>query len=217
MRVRVFVLLSLVLLFASLAVAEDKDKDKGKRKVVLPGEVLQARTVLVVVRPESGISPTDPRGNQIAQQDVENALTRWGRFTPILDARTADLVITVRKGSGRMVNPTISGGPLNHPSVVLGPSSGADVWRAGGQRGHPPDLSDPGPNRPQNTTPHPSAEIGQAEDAFEVYRGREDYPLDGAPVWRYVAKDALRSPNVPAVEEFRKLIEEAEKQQKGKP
>ena len=215
MPVRRSVLLSLVLLSALLAIA--KDKDKGKKKAVLPDQVLQARTVLVVVRPESGISPADPRGNQIAQQDVENALAKWGRLTPILDARTADLVIAVRKGSGRMVNPTISGGPLNNPSVILGPSSGADVWRAGGQRGHPPDLSDPGPNRPQNTTPHPSAEIGQAEDMFEVYRGREDYPLDSAPVWRYIAKGALRSPNVPAVEEFRKLIEEAEKQQKGKP
>ena len=33
------------------------------------------------------------------------------------------------------------------------------------------------------------------------------------PVWRYLSKDALRAPRVQAVEEFRKLIEEAEKQQ----
>jgi len=32
-----------------------------------------------------------------------------------------------------------------------------------------------------------------------------------------MAKSALRSPNVPAVAEFRKAVEEAEKQQKSKP
>ena len=57
--------------------------------------------------------------------------------------------------------------------------------------------------------------IGPTGDTFEVYRGRMEYPLDNAPVWRYLAKDGLRSPDVPAVEAFRKLIEEAEKQQKG--
>ena len=33
------------------------------------------------------------------------------------------------------------------------------------------------------------------------------------PVWRCLAKDALRAPRVQAAEEFRKVIEEAEKQQ----
>jgi len=44
-----------------------------------------------------------------------------------------------------------------------------------------------------------------------------DGPLDRTPAWRYVNKDALRSPNVPAAAAFRKIIEEAEKQQKRKP
>jgi len=52
---------------------------------------------------------------------------------------------------------------------------------------------------------------------FVVYEGHVDGPLDGPPAWRYMTKDALRSPNVPAVEEFRKAIEESEKQQKSKP
>jgi hypothetical protein len=77
-------------------------------------------------------------------------------------------------------------------------------------------LTNPGLG-PQDTTPHPSAEIGPSGDTFEVYRGRVEYPLDNAPVWRYLAKDALRSPDVPAVEAFRKLIEEAEKQQQKGP
>jgi hypothetical protein len=37
--------------------------------------------------------------------------------------------------------------------------------------------------------------------------------LESPPAWRYVNKGALKSPNVPAVAEFRKAIEEAEKQQ----
>ena len=212
MRLRARVLLVLVLLSASLAVG--KDKDKNKKKIVLPGDVLQARTVMVVVSPEAGISLTDPRGNRVARMDVENALSKWGRLTPTLDVTTADLVIAVRKGSGKMTTPTISGGPSNNPPVIMEPGSEGSVWSTGGQRGRPPDLTNPGLG-PQDTTPHPSAEIGPSGDTFEVYRGRVEYPLDNAPVWRYLAKDGLRSPDVPAVEAFRKLIEEAEKQQKG--
>jgi hypothetical protein len=210
MRLRVCVFLALALLFVSLA----SGKDKNKKKIILPGDVLQARTVMVVVDPEAGISVTDPRGNRIARMDVENALAKWGRLLPINDVRTADLVIAVHKGSGKMVTPTISGGPSNNPPVIMGPSSDGSVWSTGGQRGRPPDLTNPGLG-PQDTTPRPSAEIGPAGDTFEVYRGRVEYPLDSSPVWRYLAKDGLRSPDVPAVEAFRKLVEEAEKQQKG--
>lgn len=212
MRFRVRVLLALVLLFTSLAVG----KDKNKKKIILPGDVLQARTVMVVVSPEAGIPLTDPRGNRIARMDVENALSKWGRLAPTPDVTTADLVIAVRKGSGKMVTPTISGGPSNNPPVIMGPGSEGSVWSTGGRVGRPPDLTNPGLG-PQDTTPHPSAEIGPSGDTFEVYRGRVEYPLDNAPVWRYLAKDALRSPDVPAVEAFRKLIEEAEKQQQKGP
>jgi hypothetical protein len=52
---------------------------------------------------------------------------------------------------------------------------------------------------------------------FEVYRGRDEYPLDNSATWRYIAKDSLKSPDVPAVGEFRKAIEESEKQQQAQP
>jgi hypothetical protein len=48
---------------------------------------------------------------------------------------------------------------------------------------------------------------------FVVYRGKRDDALDAPSVWRYSAKNALNSPQVPAVDAFRKLIAEAEKQQ----
>jgi hypothetical protein len=52
---------------------------------------------------------------------------------------------------------------------------------------------------------------------FVVYRGKIDDTLDYPAVWRYIAKDALRSPSVPAVDVFRKLIAEAEKQKAATP
>ena len=215
MSIRVHVLLAVVLLPATLLIAKDKDKDKKNR--VLPAYVLQARTVLVVVDPEVGAAVTDPNGNQIAQQDVETAITKWGRFTPVMSDQTADLVIAVRKGYGKAVMPTVNGGGVNNRPIILEPGNGGDV-RIGGQRGRPPDLTDPGiGGGPGNGGVHPGMQVGSSEDMFEVYRGGVDYPLDSAPVWRYSAKNALRAPNVPAVAEFRKAIDEAEKQQKGKP
>jgi hypothetical protein len=60
-------------------------------------------------------------------------------------------------------------------------------------------------------------EAGPPDDMLVVYDGSISLPLDRPPVWRYTAKNALRSPDVPAVAEFRKIIEAAEKQQKTKP
>ena len=51
-----------------------------------------------------------------------------------------------------------------------------------------------------------------SEDRFEVYRGGVNDPLNTFPVRRYTAKDSLDVPPVAAVEQFRKEIEESEKQ-----
>jgi hypothetical protein len=50
---------------------------------------------------------------------------------------------------------------------------------------------------------------------FVLYRGSTNpdwSPLDAPPVWRYSGKDALDAPSVPAVEAFRKLVAESDKQ-----
>jgi hypothetical protein len=62
-------------------------------------------------------------------------------------------------------------------------------------------------------------EVGPSEDRLELYLGGVDYPLDHLPIWGYTAKDALNPPKIPALEEFRKAINETEKalQQKKKP
>jgi hypothetical protein len=207
MLVRIRLLLVLVLSFASLAIAGNKKKNS------LPAYVLKARTVLVLIDPGAGISPASPLANKTAQEDVEKAIMKWGRLTPVMDTQTADLLITVRKGSGKIVQPTIGGMPTNDRPVIVQPTESG--IRIGAQQGRPPDA--PAQPHPQDTRPSPQTEVGPSEDMFVVYEGHVDGPLDRAPAWRYMTKDALHSPNVPAVAEFRKIIEEAEKQQKSKP
>ena len=200
-------LLLLIALSASFAAAKDKVK--------LPAQVLHAQTILVVVDPNAGEPLTDPNANGNARQDVENALMQWGRFRLAMEPSTADLVLSIRKGSGKSATPTISGGPIDNRRVILQPGGDGAV-RIGGQRGTPPDLS-----RGQTSSPQPrvGTEIGASEDTVELYLGGVDYPLDGAPIWRYTAKDSLRPPKIPALDQLRKAIDETEKalQQKKKP
>jgi hypothetical protein len=186
---------------------------KNKKKVLLPTDVLQARSILVVVDPTAGMAIEAPNANRIARDDVEKALMNWGRFILATDVSTADLVIMVRTGNGKVAQPTIGGVPINNRPVVFQPSDSGG--RAGGSRGTPPTAGDPTAQQPAGVGPQ--VEVGSTEDLFAVYRGKKDNPLDSSPVWRYTAKNALRSPAVPAVDEFRKLIIEAEKQQADNP
>jgi len=207
MLIRMRVLFLLALLLTSLAVAGNK------KKTVLPAYILKARTVVVLIDPNAGISPASPLANKTAQEDVEKAILKWGRLTPALDTQTADLVIVIRKGSGKIVQPSIGGMPTNDRPVIVQQTDNS--IRIGGQQGRQAGSTQP---LPQDTRPQPQAEVGPSEDMFVVYEGRKDGTFDQqAPAWRYLAKDALHSPNVPAVAEFRKLIDEAEKQQKTKP
>lgn len=206
MATRGRLLLALVLLFTCLTIAE------SKKKATLSAMVVKARTAIVLIDPNAGIPINAPLANTTAQDDVEKAILKWGRLSLAPTMSTADLVITVRKGNGKIVNQTIGGVPTNDRPVVVQPTdSGIHI---GAQQGHPPDI-----NQPQagDTTAHPETEVGSTEDAFLVYEGGAMNPnmnaLDRTPAWRYQAKDALHSPEVPAVDVFRKAIEEAEKQQ----
>jgi hypothetical protein len=190
---------------------------KDKKKAVLPADVLHARTVLVVVDPTAGVDVRDPNANRAARADVEKALDQWGRFTLVQEGSTADLVITIRKGNGKLIQPTIGGTPINGTPPVSGGSTSTptqSTTRAGVRwgTGLPNDPSNAGT---QPSTPEPQIEAGSPQDMFIVYRGSTNpdwSPLDAPPVWRYSAKDALASPSVPAVEAFRKLVAESEKQ-----
>lgn len=139
-------------------------------------------------------------------------MMKWGRFKLVMDAETADLVVAVRKGHAS--GPTVRNSPVDDRPVIYQPSGG-DV-RGAGQHGRP-DLTDPSLGGATDRGPHLSNEIGSAQDAFEIYRGRVQYPLDSAPVWRYMAKDALSGPQVSAIEQFKKAIDESEKVRQAKP
>ena len=203
-RIPSLVLIALLLSCVSFA--------KKKNKQELPDLVLNAQTVLVVIHPDAGEPVTNPTANRTAQENVENALTKWGRFHLVMSPQTADLVIAVRKGHAG--GPTISNSPADDRPVILQPND-RDV-RIGAQQGRPPGLSDPGLG-PQDRGPHISNEIGSSEDSFEVYRGGVEYPLDASPVWRYMGKNVLDAPTVAAVSQFRKAIDESEKQRQQKP
>ena len=124
-----------------------------------------------------------------------------------MDGQVSDLLITVRTGNGQSSRPTMKGGPIDQrPGVAQ--SSDSSIRIGIGQR--QPSTSDP-----MDRQAHISNEVGPSEDMFVVYRVGASEPLDSPPVWRYIKKDCLRpsqpGPLVPAVEEFRKLIAEAEK------
>jgi hypothetical protein len=185
---------------------------KNKKKQVLPDYVLKAQTVLVVVHPDLGEPLTNPAANRTAQDNVEKAMMKWGRFNLVMDVQTADLVVVVREGYAG--GPAVNNSPTDNRPVIYQPSGGNT--RIAGQQGRPPDLNNPGLHGSTDRG-NITNEIGPSEDTFEVYQGGVEYPLDAAPVWRYMAKDALSGPEVPAVEQFRKAIDESEKQHQQKP
>ncbi len=204
MRTAVGTVLALIPLLCTTALAG------GKPKRVLPAYVRTARTVAVLVDPDAGVSLDDPRANQVAKKDVETALLNWGRYEPVIGSENADLIIVVRKGSKHLVDQTISDPRQNGRAGVINPTS--DGIGIGAQHGAQPPLSS-GAHASQSGTgnAHPSTEVGDTEDSFVVYDGKTDKPLDGAPAWRFTAKDALKPHAVPAVDEFRKAVAEADK------
>ena len=196
---------SVLLLWCLMGVA--KDKKKG----LLPADVLEARTVLVMIDPDAGIAVENPNANRMARDDVDKALMKWGRYSLVMEPSSADLIITVRKGSGKLVQPTIGGVPSNNDIGVIEPTDSGG--RVGVRQGNPAIAG--GPLNPQSAGPRPQVEAGESQDMFVVYRGNKENPsgspLDTPPVWRYSATDALASPEVPAVAVFRDVIAKSEK------
>jgi len=202
MTARLASLLAAALLLVPAAPAKDK------KKPTLPEDVLRAQTVRVVIDSDAGEPLNQPNANAMARENVERALMEWSRFRLVLDGEESDLVIAIRTGNGNSVRPTIKGGPLDQRPGV-GQSTDSSI-RIGGQHGQPP-MADPN-SYPQNRGPHIGSEVGPSEDMFAVYRGSLSNPLDAPPVWRYMKPNCLRpSPQIPAVEEFRKAIAESEK------
>jgi hypothetical protein len=188
---------------------------KNKKKQLLGDDILRAQRVLVVVHPDAGEPLTHPWGNRDAINEVESAIRKWGRFELVTDAQSAELIIAVRKGNKS--GPIISHSPLDTRPPVYQPSIPDARIGQPQQPGRAPDLTEPLPGDSRDRSPQIGSQVLSSEDTFEVYRGGGEYPLDAPPVWRYIAKDSLNPPQVTAVEQFRKAIEESEKQSQHKP
>jgi hypothetical protein len=201
----------LVLAATALPAALAKDKEP-----VLPLYVLQARTVTVMIDPDAGMSPSDPNANQTARKDVETALLKWGRFETVLSPGEADLVIVLRKGTGKLADATVNDPRQNRRHGSITSTDGA--VGIGVQRGTPPPQ--PGDTQGQAQMPppelHPEVEVGARDDSFVVYQGHTNEPGNSVVAWRYVRKNALHSHDVPAVDEFRKVVQTAANQAAAK-
>lgn len=182
---------------------------KDKKKSTLPGYVLEAQTVFVMIDPDAGTAVTDPQGNRTAREDVEKALMRWGRLKLVMSTDLADLVIVIRKGNTQPVQPTVSGEPPNDRPVIV--QGTGDTIRIGVQQGRSPDAAETG----GPTMPGKGGEVGPSEDMFAVYQGRgfDERLEERSLAWRYAGKGALKWPDVRAVNEFKNAVDEAVKQQ----
>jgi hypothetical protein len=183
-------------------------------KPTVPRYILDAHTVAVMIDPNAGIPVSDPNANQTAQRDVEAALLKWGRFTTVLSPVDADLIIVLRKGHGKLADATIGDPRQNsRPGSVTSTDDGISV---GAQHGTPPPGSTGSRNPNQAVPPpgaHPQAEAGNVDDSFQVFEGKTgNDPSDSIAGWQWIHKNGLHSHDVPAVDEFRKAIAEAEKQ-----
>lgn len=197
-----------VALVALAGVAGFAEKKKSANSVSNLNFVARAQTVAVVIMPGAANPVDNPGANRDAQMEVEQAIRKWGRFLLSLSPQDADIVIAIQKGTSKMMTPTIGGGTVNDRPVIFQPRE--DGIRIGGSRGTPPPVTSD-PTGEGSNSPRMGTSVGAMDDVFEVYAGKQTYPLDSAPLWKYQGKDALKAPKVKAVEEFRKALEEAEK------
>ncbi len=200
---KLFILVTLVYFLAPSVTFSKK-----KEKPIFPEVLLKAQTVVVIIQPGSGEPTNDPTANSKAREAVEKALMNWGRFRLVQETYDADIVITVKRGMEKAVTPEISGGPVDQRPVTV--ESTDTQIRIGAKQGTPTDGSYDPDLASSNGNAHPSMEAGPPDDAFLVYLGGQNYTPQNAAVWSYRAKNALRPPEVTAVQEFHKAITNAE-------
>jgi hypothetical protein len=199
-------LLSSVFL-VSLAGAQEKSIPQLYRR-----DIVDARTIAVIAYPSSAVQ--DSQENQRARLEVQTAMLNWGKYQ-IESEESADLIMVVRRGHTETA--TVGGTAI--PPVLVDPTgSGVNI---GIHRGQSPPLSRTG-SAGAGSQPRTGSEVSSGEDLLEVYLGRKplsgdasrdptEYPLDEPPAWFYAATDALKSPKIEAVAQFKKAVEAAEK------
>jgi len=116
-----------------------------------------------MIHPDAGESLTSPMANRTAQDDVEKAITKRGRFNLAMDAQTGDLVIAVRRG--HKSGPVISHSPMDDRPVIFQKGDGGT--RVGGQQGHGPDLTEPMLGGPEDSGPRMGTQLGGPKIALK--------------------------------------------------
>src|SRR5260370_30012827 len=168
-------------MMAILALAVASNFSAAKEKSTLPGYVLEAQTVFVMIDQDAGTAVNDPQGNQMAREDVEKALMRWGRLKPVMTMSLADLVIVIRKGNTQPVQPTVGGEPTNDRPVIV--QGAGDTIRIAGQQGRSADAAEVG--GPTRQRPLVGGEGGPVGELVTEYPGKTDAPAVNTPgAWR---------------------------------
>lgn len=182
-------------LFAGVPTSCAAAKDDG-----LPADVLKAHSVRIVISQHDGKQLNNPAADSNAERAVEKALSDWGRF--VIVEGDADLVIAVHAGTDKLISPTVEDGSTDTRTSVETADGRVRVF---GQQGHAPVISDSPTVDPKHTGPHLGKQVGQGKDSLQVYDGVA-YRADSVPIWRYAAKNALKEPDVVAVQQFRKAV-----------
>src|SRR5215467_2164068 len=136
-------LLALTLLLTGSAFSKQK-------KPRIPDYVLHAETVIVAIEPDTGEPLDHPNANQQARENVERALTQWGRFRIVPDGQQSDLVVGVRLGSDKLLRPTVK----SDDNIRIGQRSQA-----------PPLGGEPRPDA-DSRSPRITNEVGPTADSL---------------------------------------------------
>ena len=135
---------------------------------------------------------------------------KWGRFQPVSDKETADLIIVLRKGDERLTDVAVPDPRQTNGGISPIDRGGSIGPQGGGPRSNLPTEPGVGPSQHD---PRPPTEILDAEDYFAVFKGGEN-PRNATPAWKFVGRDGLNPQTVPAVAAFKKALAVAEKAQK---
>jgi hypothetical protein len=191
-------LAAVLLLFCTASFAKSPKKSNLNRMIT------QARYVIVTTYYGNSIVNTNtPPEDRNAMVAMEQALMKWGRYHVVYSPEMADLVVLVRKG--------------RYGSVTGGGTIG--VGNGGGIRvGSPFPTNIPGTvpdNRPTGGTgPYGGVEAGMPDDELALYDAR--LGLDGTPLWHRMQPQGLRTPKLPLLEELKKEVAEADKEDRAK-
>jgi hypothetical protein len=170
-----------------------------KKKSDMPQVVAAAQFVYVTSFHGDAYARTATSEDRAAIATVENMLRGWGKYRIAYRPDQADIMLVVRPGAWGNARVGVD---IGNPPIAIG-RSGGRVDPRGGSIG----TASVGGGDVSNTP----------EDSLFVSIQPQE-PADAAPfVWRRSSKNGLQGKKPELLEEFRKAVDEAEKQATSKP